>query len=112
MQADFWRSQVRSFQIFQRELSKPNIPKFDGEETFPGLIIHSHDFKNGQQFKDQRVLCIGGSYSAEDICLNCWKSGASTSHVSIRRQGGFGYPDWPDSVEEKPKILKISQEKF
>ena len=86
----------------------PNDPIFSGEETFPGKIIHAHDFKNGADFKDMRVLSIGGSYSAEDVCLHCWRKGATFSHVSSRRPGGFGYTDWPERVEEKPILTNIS----
>ena len=68
----------------------PNLVSFPGEESFRGKILHSHDFKNGSDFKGKKVLCIGGSYSAEDICLNCWKNGAEYAHVSTRRPGGFG----------------------
>lgn len=27
--------------------STPNDPKFEGEETFTGNLIHSHDFRRG-----------------------------------------------------------------
>ena len=47
----------------------PHDPHFKGEETFKGKYIHAHDFIDGKLYKGQRVLCIGGSYSAEDIAL-------------------------------------------
>ena len=83
----------------------PNDPKWDGQETFAGILIHSHDFW-GQKYVGQRVLCTGGSYSAEDICLLCHKNGAKFSHVSSRKP--FGYTDWPEGVENKPIIKSIS----
>jgi len=83
----------------------PNDPVWEGQETFPGTLIHSHDF-SGQKYVGQRVLCTGGSYSAEDICLLCHKNGAKISHVSSRRP--FGYTDWPSGVENKPILTSIS----
>ena len=53
--------------------SVPNNPTFENEESFPGEIIHSHSFVESTVYKNKRVLCIGGSYSAEDIAFNCWK---------------------------------------
>ena len=44
--------------------STPNVVSFPGLETFPGRILHSHDFRNAGEFKGQRVLVVGSSYSA------------------------------------------------
>ena len=33
---------------------------------------YSFSFADGKLYKDKRVLCIGGSYSAEDIALQEW----------------------------------------
>jgi len=87
----------------------PNLVSFPGEDSFRGQILHSHDFKNGSDFKGKKVLCIGGSYSAEDICLSCWKNGAEYAHVSTRKPAGFGYVDWPKNVEEHTSISEITE---
>ena len=50
----------------------PHDPHFKGEESFKGKYIHAHDFIDGKLYKGQRVLCIGGSYSAEDIALQVY----------------------------------------
>ena len=89
--------------------SYPKNPTFPGEDTFPGTVMHSHDFTNGADYKDKRVLCIGGSYSAEDIALQCWKKGATAVHITTRRPGGFGYVDWPSTIMEKPILTNISK---
>jgi len=83
----------------------PNVPKFEGEETFTGEMLHSHDF-SGQKFVDKRVLCIGGSYSAEDICLLSWKNGAKFAHVTSRNP--LPYTDWPETVAAKPILTSIN----
>jgi len=87
----------------------PNLVSFPGEDSFRGQILHSHDFKNGSDFKGKKVLCIGGSYSAEDICLSCWKNGAEYAHVSTRKPAGFGYVDWPKNVEEHTSISEFTE---
>lgn len=86
----------------------PNNPTFDGEQTFPGEILHAHDFIDGADYAGKRVLCIGGAYSAEDICMLCNKNGATYSHVTTRAAAGFGYVDWPAHVIEKPILTNIS----
>ena len=63
--------------------STPNIVEFDGLHEFNGRIIHSHDYRNAYTFKDENVLIIGSSYSAEDIGLQCWKFGAKSVTIHI-----------------------------
>ena len=47
--------------------STPNTPYFEGFNTFPGRILHAHEFRDACEFTGKRVLMIGSSYSAEDI---------------------------------------------
>ena len=39
--------------------STPHVPEFPGFEAFQGRILHAHDFRSAETFKDQRVLVIG-----------------------------------------------------
>ena len=87
--------------------SYPHDPHFKGEETFPGKYVHAHDFLDGKLYKGMRVLCIGGSYSAEDIALQCWKFGAVKADITHRRAEPLGYPDFPKTVGERPILTHI-----
>ena len=49
--------------------SIPYIPEYKGMNLFPGRILHSHDFRNAEEFRGKDVLVLGSSYSAEDIAL-------------------------------------------
>ena len=85
----------------------PNKPAFPGMETFTGRIIHSHDFRDAYEFKGQRLLIVGASYSAEDIALQCLKFGAKSVLTSYRTK-----PmnlKWPSGIEERPLIVKIDK---
>lgn len=85
--------------------SVPNIPSFPGIDQFPGRIIHSHDFRNASQFKDQTLLVVGSSYSAEDIALQTLKYGAKKIVISYKSKPmGF---KWPPQITEKPLLTKI-----
>ena len=53
--------------------SVPNVPEFPGIDRFPGRVMHAHDFRDASEFKGQRLLLVGASYSAEDIALQCIK---------------------------------------
>ena len=41
-------------------LRTPFIPEFEGAYNFEGRIMHSNQFKDGCQFKGQKVIVIGG----------------------------------------------------
>ena len=82
--------------------STPNMPYFQGLETFPGRILHAHDFRDALEFKDEDILLIGSSYSAEDIGTQCYKYGTKSVTISYRTQA-LGY-DWPEGIKEVPLV--------
>lgn len=86
--------------------SVPHVPTFEGIETFNGRILHAHNFRNGREFKGQRVLLIGASYSAEDLTLQLVKFGAE--HVTIcHRSRPMEYKGWPANVDSVPLLSKV-----
>jgi len=83
----------------------PNKPSFQGLNQFEGRVLHVHDMKDAHEFSGQRVLVVGGGYSAEDITLHCIKFGAK--HVTItHRSPSMGFK-WPPGVDERPIIERI-----
>jgi len=85
--------------------STPNVPVFPGLETFPGRVLHAHDFRDAAEFAGKRVLCIGSSYSAEDIGMQCYKYGATEITFSYR-SGPMGFA-FPPAFSEVPLLEKI-----
>ncbi|WP_431709438.1 NAD(P)-binding domain-containing protein [Glutamicibacter uratoxydans] len=85
--------------------SFPNVPEFDGIETYPGILMHAHDFRGAEGLADKNVLLIGSSYSAEDIGVQCFKMGANSVTISYR-SAPMGF-DWPDGIEEVPLIKRF-----
>jgi len=45
------------------------VPKYEGLDLYGEKILHSHDYRQAEDFADQRVLIVGGSFSALDIML-------------------------------------------
>jgi len=60
----------------------PRIPAFEGD--FSGELMHSHQFKNNEYFKDKSVLVVGGGNSACDIAVEVSRVAKKTS-ISMRR---------------------------
>jgi trimethylamine monooxygenase len=85
--------------------SVPNVPQFEGVESFPGRVLHAHDFREAREFRGENLLVVGSSYSAEDIALQCHKYGAKSVTISYRTNPmGF---KWPEGVKEVPLISRI-----
>ena len=87
--------------------STPNVPTFEGLETFNGRVMHAHDFRDALEFKDKNLLLIGTSYSAEDIGSQCYKYGAKSITCS-HRTGPMGF-HWPNNFEEVPLLTKVDK---
>ncbi len=85
--------------------SIPNVAHVEGIQQFPGKIIHSHDFRNAEEFAGQDILIIGNHFSGEDVALQTHKFGAKSVTLSYRnRKMGF---NWPDSIKEVPLWARI-----
>ena len=87
--------------------STPNVPYFEGFETFNGRVLHAHDFRDALEFKGKDLLIIGTSYSAEDIGSQCYKYGAKSIMVS-HRTNPMGF-HWPDNWQEVPLLTKVEK---
>ena len=87
--------------------STPNVPEFEGFQSFNGRILHAHDFRDALEYKNKNILIIGTSYSAEDIGSQCWKYGCKSVTVS-HRTAPTGYK-WPDNWKEVPLLEKVEK---
>lgn len=89
--------------------SVPNMPFFEGIDTFTGTVQHAHDFRGAEPFVGRKVLLIGSSYSAEDIGVQCYKHGAESVTLSYRTSP-IG-ADWPEGMREVPLVLRFEEDK-
>ncbi|MGO2540485.1 MAG: NAD(P)-binding domain-containing protein [Specibacter sp.] len=82
--------------------SFPAVPEFKGINSFPGEVLHAHDFRGAERFAGKNLLMIGSSYSAEDIGMQAHKMGAESITFSYR-SGPMGF-DWPENTVERPLV--------
>ena len=97
--------------------SVPFIPEYKGMSSFPGRIMHSHDFRDAEEFRGKNIIVLGSSYSAEDIALQCNKYGAKSVTIGYRHNPmGFKWPEgmkevfYLDRLEGKKAIFKDGTE--
>ena len=56
-----------------RHFSVPIVPEIPGLESFPGLVMHSHEYRHPEVFQEKRVVILGAGSSGEDISLEVAK---------------------------------------
>ena len=89
--------------------SVPYIPEYKGMSSFPGRIMHSHDFRDAEEFRNKNVVVLGSSYSAEDVALQCHKYGAKSVTIGYRNNPmGF---HWPEGMKEVHYMDRIEGDK-
>jgi trimethylamine monooxygenase len=85
--------------------STPNVPAFPGLASFPGRVLHAHDFRSADEFAGKDVVVVGASYSAEDVGIQCHKYGAKSVTFTWRtRPMNF---KWPEGCQELPLLEKL-----
>ncbi|KAK8587893.1 hypothetical protein V6N13_086853 [Hibiscus sabdariffa] len=65
-----WESKEEVFEavvICNGKHTEPNIAEFSGRDTWPGLQMHSHNYRTPEQFENKIVVLIGNGSSANDI---------------------------------------------
>jgi Predicted flavoprotein involved in K+ transport len=89
--------------------SVPYIPYYEGMNSFPGRILHGHDFRDAEEFRDKDIVVLGSSYSAEDIALQCYKYGAKSVTIGYRNNPmGF---KWPKGMKEVHYLDRLDGKK-
>ncbi|MBS4203686.1 flavin-containing monooxygenase [Lederbergia citrea] len=67
--------------------SNPRIPQIEGSELFKGKIFHSSQYKNGEEFKKQRVIVVGAGNSAIQIAYEL----AKVSNLTLATRKPINY---------------------
>ncbi|KAL0869186.1 hypothetical protein ABMA27_007469 [Loxostege sticticalis] len=83
------------------EFSSPVWPKFDGQETFKGKMIHSHDYKDPEDYRNRRVLIVGAGPSGLDLAIHLSNVTAKLVHSHHLR---YNQPFFSDTYVKKPDI--------
>lgn len=65
--------------------NKPFIPKVKGLDGFKGEVSHTFHYKNADHLRDKRVLVVGNSISALEICADLATDPSTTVISSCRK---------------------------
>jgi len=76
---------------------RPNIPRWPGQGSYRGHIVHSSQYDNGSRYRDCSVLVIGFGNSGGEIAIDLCEHGAKTclavrGPVNVVPRDLFGVP--------------------
>ncbi|KAG8056043.1 hypothetical protein GUJ93_ZPchr0001g29643 [Zizania palustris] len=64
------------------ENAEPWVPFFPGMQKFAGRVMHTSDYKSGEQFAGKKVLVVGCGNSGMEVSLDLCRHGAKPSMVA------------------------------
>ncbi|MFW6199707.1 MAG: flavin-containing monooxygenase [Gemmatimonadota bacterium] len=62
---------------------RPNLVRWPGDDSFPGRVLHSSEYRTGEPFAGRSVLVVGFGNSAGEIALDLVEHGAHAD-LSVR----------------------------
>ena len=75
----------------------PRVPAIPGLKSFPGMVIHSHDYRYPEIFQGMDVVILRAAASRADICLHVARC---TKRVYLSHKGTALVCSLPDNVTQ------------
>uniref|UniRef100_M8CBQ4 Flavin-containing monooxygenase n=1 Tax=Aegilops tauschii TaxID=37682 RepID=M8CBQ4_AEGTA len=63
------------------ENAEPHVPDFPGMQQFAGRVLHTCEYKCGEEFAGEKVLVVGCGNSGMEVSLDLCRHGAKPSMV-------------------------------
>jgi len=96
-----WEEKYDAIAVCSGLHNYPRVPKFPGQESFTGTILHSSDYKDPEILRGKRVLVIGTGETGFDIGYAAATNGAESVTMSTRH----GFVSVPSVFgEDKPPL--------
>lgn len=81
--------------------TQPVWPKIEGKENFQGNMIHSHDYREPEPYRNRRVLIVGAGASGLDLVTHLIPYVTKLVHSHHLT---YNQPDFPKNFVKKPDI--------
>ena len=75
---------VNAVVIATGRYNERRIPDWEGVQAFRGRVVHSTDYRSGEDFRDERVLVIGIGNSGAELAADLAEQHASFVAIAVR----------------------------
>lgn len=84
--------------------SEPRVPEYEGQTSFGGIQMHSHNYRTPDPFVGKRVVVVGAAFSGSDISQELLEHGAHAVYLSGR--------NWEDlaageRLEDSREVIRV-----
>lgn len=94
--------------ICNGHFNAPAYPDYHENSSYRGRHMHSHDYRYPEIFKDEKILVIGGNFSAVDIAQQTAKFAKSiTWSHHLEHQPDLAM--FGKNVSDKPDVLMLNE---
>ncbi|KAK3328722.1 hypothetical protein B0H66DRAFT_486991, partial [Apodospora peruviana] len=84
----WWQEKFDAIVVATGHYNVPWFPEIKGlveyDARFPGRIVHSKHFRNGEKYKGKRVIVVGGSVSSHEIIHEILPFAQAPVYASLR----------------------------
>lgn len=86
--------------------SKPSIPSSCDTRKFTGKILHSHNYRRPEEYKDENVLLLGAGPSGLDISLEL---ADHAKKIYLLHMLEKNFKDLPEKIEQINDVVRCAE---
>ncbi|KAK0658084.1 hypothetical protein B0T16DRAFT_319655 [Cercophora newfieldiana] len=113
----WWQERFDALVVATGHYNVPWLPEVDGiveyDKRWPGRVVHSKHFRNGEEYKGKKAIVVGGSVSAHEIVHEILPFAQHPVVASLRGDPipSFGWaPFLHPHIELKKQISRLDAE--
>ena len=88
--------------------SEPRVPVYEGQDIFPGLQLHSHNYRKPEDYIGKSVVVVGAANSGVDIAQELYEGGAAAVYLSARSWGDAKTGEAPSGIDPTGMLVDTS----
>lgn len=104
-----YEEHVDALVICNGHYSEPRVPEWPGQDVFPGLQMHSHNYRDPSGFVNKRVVIVGAAFSGSDISQEILEHGAEKVYLSARSWEDLAQGHMVEGSKEVHRVPNIKE---
>lgn len=86
--------------------SKPSIPSSVDLSKFKGKVLHSHNYRRAEEYKDERIVVLGAGPSGLDISIELTDQAKQIYLLHLLEKN---FKDFPHKIQQINDVIKSAE---